>query len=198
MLINIYNMLIDQDIKEIASLPKNFLDRFVEICSEVNWQLDEFSRKEISLVEGRLCMIPCLLSRAEQLDKTPAREILWSGVKPIVEFVQNLFPNFKMVRGEIVNLTPGRSLTPHIDVHWFHSVSKRIHVPVVSNSESFLTFENRPYHLQPGKVYEINNRITHSGFNSGSTDRVHVIIDLMSRDVFSEAIERKQDFMEKL
>jgi hypothetical protein len=187
-----------EDIKEIANTPDNLLDNFISTCLEVDWQLDDFTRKEVSLVEGRLCMIPCVIARAEQLINTPARKMLWSEVGPIVTFVQTLFPNFKMVRGEIVNLTPGKSLTPHIDIHWFHKESKRIHVPVITNTESFLTFEGRQYQLLSGKVYEINNRIMHSGFNYGTTDRVHVIIDLMPEDIFSQAIKSKQDFMEKL
>jgi hypothetical protein len=191
-------MHITEDIKEIVNIPGNLLDNFVSTCLEVNWQLDDFTRKEVSLVEGRMCIIPCIIARAEQLVNTPARKRLWLGVNPIVTFVQNLFPNFKMVRGEIVNLTPGKSLTPHVDIHWFHKESKRIHIPVVSNTESCLTFEGRPYQLKPGKVYEINNRIMHSGFNHGTTDRVHVIIDLMPEDIFSQAINSKQDFMEKL
>lgn len=198
MLINIYSMLIANDIKEISDIPKNLLDNFISTCLEVDWQLDDFTRKEVSLIEGRLCMIPCIISRAEQLVKTQSRILLWNGVRSIVEFVQTLFPDFKMVRGEIVNLTSGKSLTPHIDVHWFHKESKRIHIPIISNAESFLTFEGRQYQLISGKVYEINNRIMHSGFNHGTTDRIHVVIDLMPKDTFNQAVARKQDFMEKL
>ena len=191
-------MRIAEDIKEIAVIPTDLVNNFASICSGVEWNLDDFGRKEISLVEGRLCMIPCLISRPEQLVETPGRKVLQNGVDSIVKFVQQLFPQFKLVRGEIVNLLPGRSLTPHIDIHWFHKESKRIHVPILTNSDSFLTFEDRPYQLRIGKVYEINNRIVHSGFNYGTTDRVHVIIDMMSADTFSHAVTNKQDFMEKI
>ena len=36
----------------------------------------------------------------------------------------------------------------------------------------------------------------HSGFNFGNTDRIHLILDMMPIDVFNNAIESKQNFME--
>ena len=191
-------MHLDRDIKEIAEIPCDILKELEISCSNVNWMQEEFGRKEISLVEGRLCIIPCLIARPEQLTNSTDRLLLWEKVTPIVKFIDNLYPNYKMVRGEIVNLTPGKSLSPHIDIHWFHRESRRIHIPVVTNRDSFLTFENRKYHLEVGKVYEINNRIIHSGFNNGSTDRIHVILDMMPGDTFNNAVSKKQNFMEKV
>lgn len=191
-------MHLDRDIKEIAEIPCDILKELEISCSNVNWMQEEFGRKEISLVEGRLCIIPCLIARPEQLTNSTDRLLLWEKVTPIVKFIDNLYPNYKMVRGEIVNLTPGKSLSPHIDIHWFHRESRRIHIPVVTNRDSFLTFENRKYHLEVGKVYEINNRIIHSGFNNGSTDRIHVILDMMPVDTFNNAVSKKQNFMEKV
>lgn len=191
-------MHIDRDIKEIAEISCEILKNLENSCKEINWDQESFGRKEISLVEGRLCMIPCLIARPDQLTKSKDRVQLWEGASPIVNYVCNLYPDHKMVRGEIVNLKQGKSLSSHIDIHWFHKESKRIHVPVITNEGSFLTFEDRKYHLSVGKVYEINNRIMHAGFNNGSSDRVHVIIDMMPIDTFNSAVSRKQDFMEKV
>lgn len=191
-------MYIDQDVKEIAEIPCDML-RNLEISSkEIDWEHESFGRKEVSLIEGRLCMIPCLIARPEQLIKTDERVRLWKAVNSIVDFVKSIHPNYKLVRGEIVNLRPGKKLTPHVDIHWFHKESKRIHIPIITNRKSFLTFEDRLYHLTVGKIYEINNRIMHSGFNEGTSDRVHVILDIMLNETFDNALERKQDFMEKV
>lgn len=191
-------MHIDRDIKEIAEISFDILKNLEDSCKRINWDQESFGRKEISLVEGRLCMIPCLIARPDQLVKTQDRVQLWEGVSPIVDYVYNLYTDHKMVRGEIVNLKPGKSLSPHIDIHWFHKESKRVHVPIITNDASFLTFEDRNYHLDVGKIYEINNRIMHSGFNNGTSDRVHVIIDMMPITTFNSAVSKKQDFMEKV
>lgn len=191
-------MYFDRDIKEIADISCDMLKNLAISCTEINWSQDSFGRNEVSLVEGRLCMIPCLIARPEQLVKTDERLSLWKAVNPIVDFVKSMHPDYKLIRGEIVNLRPGKKLTPHIDIHWFHKVSKRIHVPIITNTDSFLTFEDRSYQLTVGKIYEINNRIVHSGFNKGTSDRVHVILDMMPTGTFNDALDRKQDFMEKV
>jgi hypothetical protein len=39
------------------------------------------------------------------------------------------------------------------------------------------TVDGRPFNLQAGRVYEINNLKTHSVINKGATDRTHLIFD---------------------
>ena len=49
-----------------------------------------------------------------------------------------------------------------------------------------------------GSIYEINNRIIHSAFNNGMTNRVHVILDIMDLNRYNDALLTKQNFMEKI
>ena len=189
-------MIMNEDIKKLDINISMFLKDIISSMTSVNWLQDEFNRNEVTLKDGRLCLLPYLISRPEQLVPSNNRNNLLKSIHPLIEFILDKINGHKIIRGELVNLLPGVSLVPHIDVYWFHKASRRIHIPITTNSNSMLTFDDRPYHLESGKVYEINNRIMHSGFNFGNTDRIHLILDMMPIDVFKNALHTKQNFME--
>lgn len=189
-------MLLDTDLIDLNIDTLQFLtDTSLKILS-VDWSNDEFNRTEVTLKDGRLCLLPYLISKPEQLVPSQSKSVLINAISPLINLILEKMPDYKIVRGELVNLLPGVSLVPHIDIYWFHRESKRIHIPILTNTNAVLTFENRPYHLNVGKVYEINNRIIHSGHNNGTTDRVHLILDLMPVSKFNLAVQEKQNFME--
>jgi hypothetical protein len=189
-------MLINQDIIQLDIDTSGIIDELHSLVTSVNWHSNEFDRKEVTLKDGRLCLLPYLISRPEQLVPSENRNIIIPALNPLIQLLLNSILNYKIVRGEVVNLLPGVSLTEHIDIYWFHKCSRRIHVPLTTNPKCELTFEGRPYHLELGKVYEINNRILHSGYNKGTTDRIHLILDMMPSDIFANAVQTKQNFME--
>lgn len=189
-------MIMNEDIKKLDINTSVFLKDIILSVTSVDWLQDEFSRNEITLKDGRLCLLPYLISKPEQLVPSNNRNNLLKSIYPLVEFILDKIRDHKIIRGELVNLLPGKSLVPHIDIYWFHKESRRIHIPIITNSNSMLTFNDRPYHLKSGEVYEINNRIIHSGFNHGNTDRIHLILDMMPINVFNNAVESKQNFMD--
>lgn len=191
-------MFFDGDLKEITKIPNDILKNLTKEVITIDWDIPDFDRQEITLVEGRLCLLPFLISKPDQLTITASRKKIWSAASPIIDFIKDTIPDGKIIRGEVVNLIPDRSLTPHIDVYWFHRESRRIHIPITTNNQCFLTFEDRQYHLAVGSIYEINNRILHSAFNNGPTNRVHVILDIMDSNLYNNALLTKQNFMEKV
>jgi len=191
-------MFFDDDLKEITNIPSSVLKNLTNEIKFIDWSLPDFDRQEVTLVEGRLCLLPFLISKPEQLINTSSRKQIWNAVLPIIEFIKHTIPDGKIIRGEVVNLIPNRSLTPHIDVYWFHRESRRIHIPITTNDQCFLTFEDRQYHLAVGSMYEMNNRIVHSAVNKGLTNRVHVILDIMNLNLYDDALLTKQNFMEKV
>jgi hypothetical protein len=189
-------MLLHTDLIKLEIDTSPFLKEAASRILSVDWSRDEFNRNEVTLKDGRLCLLPYLISRTEQLVPSENRNIIIPALNPLIQLLLNSILNYKIVRGEVVNLLPGVSLTEHIDIYWFHKCSRRIHVPLTTNPKCELTFEGRPYHLELGKVYEINNRILHSGYNKGTTDRIHLILDMMPSDIFANAVQTKQNFME--
>lgn len=189
-------MLLDTDLIELEIDTLPFLKEVTSSISSVDWSQDEFDRNEVTLKDGRLCLLPYLISKPDQLAPSQSRSILIDSVTPLINLILEKMQGYKIVRGELVNLLPGKSLTEHIDIYWFHRESRRIHVPIITNTNAVLTFESRPYHLEIGNVYEINNRIMHSGANNGNNARIHLILDMMPINVFKNALHTKQNFME--
>lgn len=78
-------------------------------------------------------------------------------------------------------LSRGR-INPHFDSHATFRRSHRIHVPITTNPRVRFIIDGRPYRMEVGEAYEINNQKTHSVMNSGGEDRITFIFDYLPPD----------------
>jgi len=182
-------MLTNQDIEIVGKIDFLKIHHALETILGVDWNDKKFDRPELPLVGGRLCTLPYLIRNLEQKVYTSDQNKLIKSIMPIVNDFNKLFSDYIPIRGEVVNLLPGRSLDLHVDIYWFHKYSKRIHIPLYTNNECMQIFENRNYHLEAGYAYEINNRIFHSASNNGETPRVHIILDLLPKEKLKNLIK---------
>jgi quercetin dioxygenase-like cupin family protein len=91
-------------------------------------------------------------------------------------------PGGRIIRAMIARMPPGARIDPHHDAHPSFACGHRIHVPIDTNPRVRFTVDGRPFNLQAGRVYEINNLKTHSVINKGATDRTHLIFDYVPVD----------------
>jgi hypothetical protein len=189
-------MLLDQDVKIIGKISLSKIENAKSVALETDWHDQKFDRHEKTLKDGRLCTLPYPIRNEEQKHYSPSQQKLIEAVMPVVNEVLEFMPNFTPVRGEVVNLLPGKELIPHIDIYWFHKHSRRIHIPIYTNTLCSQIFEEREHHLEVGNAYEINNRILHSARNNGDESRIHIIIDLMSWELWQEAKQNKELIMQ--
>lgn len=91
-------------------------------------------------------------------------------------------PGGRIIRAMIARMPPGARIDPHHDAHPSFACGHRIHVPIETNARVRFTVDGRPFNLEAGRVYEINNRKTHSVINKGTTDRTHLIFDYVPVD----------------
>ena len=91
-------------------------------------------------------------------------------------------PGGRIIRAMVAKLPPGCRIDPHRDRHPSFGCGHRIHVPITTNTGVRFSVDGRPYSLQVGQVYEINNIKVHSVINRGSTDRIHFIFDYVPAD----------------
>lgn len=185
------------DFKEIGNISKEMLTDALAVCLSTDWSSDEFTRPEVTLAKGRVVVLPYIIVKPEQRNYSEAQNKIIDSVTPIIKYLDSLFPNCIKVRGEVVNLLPKTSLTPHIDPYWFHEHSHRIHVPIYTNNECGQTFEDRVKKLDAGVIYEINNRLMHSAFNNSDLPRIHLIIDYMPIDKVKEASSNPNLYLSK-
>ena len=76
-------------------------------------------------------------------------------------------------------LKPYGELKPHIDGGISVIHNHDIHIPITTNKKCIFKVGEEEEHLEVGKIYEIDNTITHSVTN-GSTSRIHLIVEWMN------------------
>jgi hypothetical protein len=91
-------------------------------------------------------------------------------------------PAGTIIRALAAKLLPGGKIDPHRDSHPSFNCGHRIHVPITTNPRVRFTVDGRPFKLEVGQCYEINNRMMHSVANKGDTDRIHFIFDYVPAD----------------
>lgn len=174
----------DVDVKELKA-------RVLEITEE-EWQSEAYRQKRyeahrdtrtVSLVfdmdfrhthPTRLPMLqrfetairPALKQAADYYDDLPKSKELFD------EFGMGYF-----VRANLVKLVAGGEITEHIDGNFSLTHAHRLHLPVFTNNDVLFTVGKEVVNMREGILSEINNRRLHKVRNSGSTDRVHLILD---------------------
>ena len=118
-------------------------------------------------------------------DLTVSKEAGWDlladvAVPVMHDIIGRLYPpGGTIIRAMAAKLVAGGRINPHFDSHASFHASHRIHVPISTNSRVRFTIDGRPFRLQVGKAYEINNQKIHSVINSGTDDRITFIFDYL-------------------
>ena len=82
-----------------------------------------------------------------------------------------------IIRAMAARLEPGGIIKTHRDSHPSFHYGHRIHIPIYTNPRVRFMIDGRPYKLEVGKVYEINNQRQHSVMNKGKEGRINFIFD---------------------
>ena len=51
----------------------------------------------------------------------------------------------------------------------------KVHIPVTSNPQSYFTFGNKQFVMEPGKMYLVNTTEMHGTNNLGDSVRIHML-----------------------
>jgi hypothetical protein len=105
-------------------------------------------------------------------------------VQPIVKEINVVLPSVVPILTQVATLLPGQSLQWHTDVFLYQQFTNKLHIPLISNSDSFFdVFVNDSFvkriNMTPGLIYNIDNLALHRSINKGSSIRTHLIIDVM-------------------
>jgi hypothetical protein len=97
-----------------------------------------------------------------------------------------------IIRAMAAKLLAGGKIKPHQDAHPSFHRGHRIHVPIKTNPRVRFMIDGRPYRLQVGQAYEINNQKNHSVMNKGVEDRITFIFDYLPPEQLV-GIQRRAD-----
>lgn len=181
----------------LGHVPKDLCDNIRSQLADIDWSDRTYGRTEITLKQGRVIEMPYHVTNFHTLDiGSPLAQAIAALVSWIQQ--QHLTQSFLPIRCEIASLPPGTGLELHRDQAWFHSHSRRMHVPLITNQRcwhsSTIDGDEQVYHMSADVLYELNNIDMHTAVNDGEEHRIHVIADFMPLDFFQQAIQSGQDF----
>jgi hypothetical protein len=126
------------------------------------------------------------------VSKESGWDLLAEAAVPVMHELigRNYPPGGTIIRAMAAKLLSRGRINPHFDAHPTFRHSHRIHVPITTNPRVRFSIDGRPYRMQVGQAYEINNQKTHSVINSGNENRITFIFDYMPPDrVGSRALD---------
>jgi quercetin dioxygenase-like cupin family protein len=89
----------------------------------------------------------------------------------------------------IVKLPAGKSLIPHRDEGDYAAHYSRFHIVLTTNDSCVMTVgEEQHARMRAGDAFWFNHRVNHSFVNHGDTDRIHLIVDLVTPHYTVDAI----------
>ena len=122
--------------------------------------------------------------------KLPTLDMFEAELRPVLWMVADHFEETQsakklikengigyFIRASLVRLKAGCSIAEHRDMNFSLTHSHRVHLPIVTNDETWFSVGSESINMREGQVYEINNRRLHSVANNGTEDRVHLILD---------------------
>jgi hypothetical protein len=102
---------------------------------------------------------------------------LMPALMPVIGSLLSAIRYSELGRVLIVRLPPGGALDPHIDQGAYAEHFTRYHVALRTNEDCALVVDDEPQHMAAGEAWWFEHRKTHSAFNRGSVERIHLILD---------------------
>ncbi|MEO1538724.1 MAG: aspartyl/asparaginyl beta-hydroxylase domain-containing protein [Pseudomonadota bacterium] len=116
----------------------------------------------------------------DDVEHMPPPEAIQTLITPILdEILHRVSPDGLIVRAQFARMHPGAAVKPHIDTSSLLTAAHRMHLPITSNDGVMFKINGEAVRMHPGQLYELNNRVHHSVINSGPTDRIHLIVDIL-------------------
>jgi len=178
-----HDMDIDVPIRCFGEVPVEPLATAILAQGEAAWSENEQRQRDYEVHEQTRSIVLLFAEVADwptiEVTKQPGWERLAHVAIPVMHDVIRRWypPGGTIVRAMAAKLLAGGRILPHRDSHPSFSRGHRIHVPITTNPRVRFMIDGRPYHLEVGQAYEINNQKIHSVMNKGDTDRITFIFD---------------------
>lgn len=102
-----------------------------------------------------------------------------------------------LVQADLAYMPPGGDTIMHRDTRISQRYSRRFNTAITTNPECWLYHNSYDLdadgvrdHIEPGEIWELNNKIPHTAVNYGKTWRTHLIIDVMPRSYWERMLEK--------
>ncbi len=174
---------IDVPLRELGAIDTTALREAILSQEEAAWHEDEY-RQQSYEVHDQTQSIVLVFTDGTNWPKSDVRkEPGWDRIADVaVPVMHELIEKHYSAGGTIIRamaakLIAGGKIKPHNDKHPSFHCGHRIHVPITTNPRVRFMIDGRPYQLEVGQAYELNNQKQHSVMNKGTDDRITLIFD---------------------
>ena len=180
-------MNIDTSLKTLGDIDIEPLRQAILDLDEAAWLSNEQRQTdyEVHRLTNSIILVFC---DGPMHDLTVSKESGWdlladTAVPVMHELINRAYPpGGTIIRAMAAKLLSRGRIAPHFDAHATFRRSHRIHVPITTNPRVRFMIDGKPFRMEVGQAYEINNQQTHSVINSGTEDRITFIFDYMPPD----------------
>lgn len=140
-----------------------------------NWNYRETAHK----VHKNTLSIPFIIADINKEPETYQSLISNETIKTLVDELLFNFPsNSVATMVVLINLPVSKNITAHIDSGVYLTKIHRCHLPIFTNTECTFFVRDTKFTLTEGIWYEVSNQDYHSVDNNGTTDRIHLLVDV--------------------
>ena len=166
------------------------VDDLAALGVTINRSFDaKWVKRSFNLMEDCYCLKALTPSNFDVPDDDTQQE-LKTLLLPFVEPYVN--SDEVLLYLDISYIPPGKRTKVHVDHALMHQFARRLHIPVITNSAvRFAVFHGstiKNYHMEVGKVYEVNNQVMHIAANLGTEPRWHMVIDIIDKEIYEYLI----------
>ena len=176
-------MEIDLPIKTLGEVEISPLKEAVLSLSDSNWRAQQIRQNEYEVHRQTESVVLVFTDGSGwpdiEVTKEQGWDLLAETAVPIMHglIAEHYPPGGTIIRAMVAKLPAGNIIKPHVDRHPSFHAGHRVHVPVTTNPRVRFMIEGRPYQLEVGRAYELNNQKKHSVMNKGKEDRITLIFD---------------------
>ena len=174
---------IETRIRELGPVDSGPLAGAILAQEEAAWHEQEHRQRAYEVHRDTESMVLVFTEESAWPELVVKKEAAWNRLADVAmptahDIIGRHYPpGGAVIRAMAAKLKAGGRIPPHTDRHPSFRIGHRIHVPVTTNRRVRFTIDGRPYRLQVGEAYEINNQLTHSVANRGTEDRITFIFD---------------------
>ncbi len=174
---------IDVPLRELGPVDSDALRRAILTQGEAAWREDTYRQQAFDVHRETESIVLVFTELDDWPRMTVRKEPGWDRLSDVaVPVMHDIIGRFYPAGGTIIRamaakLFAGGKIKPHQDTHPSFHVGHRIHVPIKTNPRVRFMLDGRPYRLEVGQAYEINNQLNHSVMNKGQDDRITFIFD---------------------
>jgi hypothetical protein len=172
---------IPEPFKHLGAVDVEPLRAAVLAQTQEAWLAQEHRQKsyEVHKQTQSIVLLFCDGSMPLSVTREPGWDLLAEHAVPVMrDIIDRCYPKGgTIIRAMAAKLLARGRIVPHADTHESFRITHRIHVPLTTNPRVRFMIDGRPYRMEVGQAYEINNQKSHSVMNSGTDDRITFIFD---------------------